>query len=285
MTELSGNFVKPAMLMRRTNEVETEGSRATWMWILCATVMIVGAGSSYAAWYFLRQSSLFALQAIETEGHARSTHEEILKYMSMSEVTAQNAENIFLIDLDMVRASILRHPWIKDAEVHRIVPGTLAVKVTEHTPYAVVALGALYYVDDEATPFSRAAVSDLGELPVLTGLDASLYETDRTTWTRLVKTGVAFAEAAKKSGLVVGEVQLDTALGVIAHLSPSGTTATFGTADFDAKIARLKDVRALLAERGQAAESYSLDNPRRPDAVVARLVQAKTPKLQYLSAR
>jgi hypothetical protein len=69
-------------------------------------------------------------------------------------------------------------------------------------------------------------------------------------------------------------VQLDPALGVIAHLQPSGTTASFGSTDFDGKVQRLKDVRALLAERGQQADTYLLDNPRRADAVVARLTKS-----------
>jgi cell division protein FtsQ len=282
------NFVKERAGMRRRMDMTSDETQksTTWMWLLVAAVMVLGAGTSYAAWHLMRQSSLFALRAIESEGHVRSTRQEIVRYLS--DVSAAQGENIFTLDIDMLRASVLRHPWIKDVQVRRIVPGTLAVSVTEHEPYAVVALGSLYYVDRDAEPFARAAVNDLGELPVLTGLEASLYEDDRPSWQRLVHLGVQFNDAAKKNGLVVGEIQLDPAHGVIAHLLPSGTTATFGTGDFDLKIARLRDVRALLAERGQVAESYLLDNPRRPDAVVARLVpvqKQKANRTQYLSAR
>ncbi|MCC6810063.1 MAG: FtsQ-type POTRA domain-containing protein [Deltaproteobacteria bacterium] len=251
-----------------------------WTTVLCASVMLIGAVTSYIAWHFMRQSALFELQAIESEGHKRTSHEEIVRYMSPNYAAAgaSAGENIFTIDIDMLRASILRHPWVKDAEVQRIVPGTLAVRIVEHEARAVVALGALYYVDEDGEPFSRASVQEIGDLPVLSGLDAALYEEDRVTWARFIKLGVAFAEAAKKGTLAVGEIQLDPALGVVAHLLPSGTTASFGTGDFAAKVQRLKDVRALLAQRGQSADSYLLDNPRRPDAVVARLSGQKAQK-------
>jgi cell division protein FtsQ len=252
---------------------EAKSSRALWTFILCATVMIIGAGTSYGAWYFMRQSALFALRAIETSGHDKTSREEVLGYMNLAGNAAEG-DNIFTMDIDMLRTSIMRHPWVKDVSVQRIVPGTLAVTITEHKAAAVVALGSLYYVDEQAEPFSRARVTDIGDLPVLTGLDASLYEENQATWARMVKLGIAFAEAAKRGGLVVGEVQLDPALGVIAHLQPSGTTASFGSTDFDGKVQRLKDVRALLAERGQQAETYLLDNPRRADAVVARLTKS-----------
>ncbi len=263
------NFVMTPKLVRHESEVnDTARSNATrlMVWLLCASLIAVGAATSYVGWSYLNESPRFRLTHVEISGNERASHEEIVRHLALG-----TEDNIFALDLDVARESLSRHPWIAEVEIRRVIPDTLVVRVREHVPVAIVALSKLYYLNEAREPFSRVVWEEAPELPLLTGLDAALYEMDRARWNALVDLGLELSAAAKRAALPTAEIQLDPSSGVIAHLLPAGTTAHMGQGDFDAKIRRLKDVRALLVERGQHADTFLLDNPRHPDAVVARL--------------
>jgi len=262
------NFANTSSVVRQIDDVEDSRTNASrlMVWLLCASLIAISAATSYMGYVYFNESPRFRLTHVEITGNDRATHEEIMRYLAL-----QPDDNVFSIDLDMVRESLSRHPWIAEVEIRRVVPDTLMVAINEHVPVAIVAMSKLYYLNEAGEPFSLVQLADAPELPMLTGLDATFYEQNREQWNKLVKLGIAFYESAKRANLSIADVELDPSAGVVAHLSPAGTTAHMGTGDFDAKIRRLRDVRALLVERGQSADAFLLDNPRHPDAVVARL--------------
>lgn len=242
-------------------------------------LIAAGTVGTYWASLTMQTTQAFALEEVRLTGHARASRDELLRYLDVA-----LGENIFASSLDVLRNNLLRHPWVKEVAVRRVVPNALEVDIVEYVPAGIVALGGLYYVDAEGVPFSRVVVEEAEDFPVMTGLDADLFEHDRKEWSRLVQMGLQFADSAKRGNLTLGGIQLDDTLGVTAHLLPSGTTAALGVDDFDSKIRKLREVRTLLGQRGQQADAYFLDNARHPDRVVARIARKdKTPI--YLGAR
>jgi len=250
------------------------GSLRTWLW---GVTMVMSCG---AILWGLRYTSLFAdafaLCEVHITGNHQATQAEILRYLSV-----RPGDKIWTLNLESLRASILRHPWIKTCEVRRVLPQALEVHVTEHEARGVVALGGLYLVDEEAQLFAKESTEEMPYFPVITGLSRALYEHDQKNWRRLLQMGLDFTQAAKQNGLAIDEIALDEILGVTAMVSPHHIPARFGFEQFDLKIKRLKQVVVLLSRDGIEVKQFLLDNARHPEWVVVRQAQAimKTPVL------
>lgn len=117
----------------------------------------------------LSELAFFRLRKIEIEG---------LRYLAPADVAARmrvDTSQSIWIDLDPVEARIRAHPQVADVRLRRRLPGTLVVRVTEHTPVAVVATRAGFEVLDArgvVLPVdpSRVPVN----LPVLVQRDTAL---------------------------------------------------------------------------------------------------------------
>ena len=151
--------------------------------------------------------------------------------------------------------------------------------ISEHRAAGVVALGAMYVVDEAGDVFARAQMSELQSFSPITGLSPDWLDNDPGEWHRLLALALSFQDAANAASLSLGEIHVVDALGVSAQLLPNGVQAAFGKDDFAGKIARLKKTRALLQQQNKIAESFLLDNARHPDWVIARLSKtaAKSP--------
>lgn len=236
--------------------------------------LVALAGLWFASDYvqqWARSSELFALSQVHVEGNERASREELMRYLNV-----QPGDNLVGLPLEALRANVLRHPWIKTAGLRRELPRKLVLEVTEHEARGMVALPALYLVDDDGEVFARATPDAAAEHVAITGLSTELYEHDRAEWNRLLSLAFSFVDAARESELTLGEVHVDDALGVTAYLLPNGVPASFGYGDFLGKITRLKKTRALLLRDGQHVESFLLDNERHPEWVVARVTKPVT---------
>jgi len=117
----------------------------------------------------LSELAFFRLRKIEIEG---------LRYLAPADVAARmrvDTTQSIWIDLDPVGKRIRAHPQVADVRLRRRLPGTLVVRVTEHTPVAVVATRAGFEVLDArgvVLPVdpSRVPVN----LPVLVQRDTAL---------------------------------------------------------------------------------------------------------------
>jgi cell division septal protein FtsQ len=88
-----------------------------------------------------------------------------------------DSNNIFGVPVDALSRRLTADPWIESAHVHRRLPDTLVVEVTERRAAAVVDLGAAYLADDDGRVFKRAdlARGEGAGLPVITGISRATY--------------------------------------------------------------------------------------------------------------
>jgi len=109
----------------------------------------------------------FTLKDAQAKGNARTPHEVILQtagfYKDMP---------IYGIDTDNIREKLSNLPWVKDADVYRVLPDTIKIKITEHRPVGVwVSKNKKHYpVSSEGILLPENAKSaDLEKLPVVWG--------------------------------------------------------------------------------------------------------------------
>ena len=81
-----------------------------------------------------------------------------------------------LVDLDAVRARLMRHGWVQDARVSRRLPDTLVVDIVERRPAAVWQhQGRLRLIDGQGVVLEDVTAAPSADLPLLIGPKANLH--------------------------------------------------------------------------------------------------------------
>jgi cell division protein FtsQ len=81
-----------------------------------------------------------------------------------------------LVDLDEVRAKLMRYGWVQDARVSRRLPDTLVVDIVERTPAAVWQnQGRLRLIDAAGVVLEDVTGAPDADLPLLIGPNANLH--------------------------------------------------------------------------------------------------------------
>ena len=160
---------------RRVNRHVRKARRARtvlrWTGIL-AINLIVGAvlvvsGASVAR-HFATSDEL-AVKEIVVEGTAATTPDAVRAVLKPF-----LGRNVLEVSLDEVAKAAASNPWVKEAAVKRVLPGTLRVTVVERTPGALALLNGYVHVVDDGGFVMGPAGPDLAyDLPLLTGLDGA----------------------------------------------------------------------------------------------------------------
>lgn len=117
------------------------------------------------AFYILFRSPLFIIDRVVVQGHGLLKESEIVRASGI--VTGLN---IFQADLQSATSKIQSMPVIKEVQVERILPGTIAVKVVERVPVALVVHDGRFLELDEQGHYLRQGQAGTAGLPVLTGI-------------------------------------------------------------------------------------------------------------------
>jgi len=134
---------------------------------------LVAAGILYGAY----QASIVALTSdvvtvrrITVTGHSRLSRDEVLAL-----VDGLHGRSMLILDLYEWRQKLLASPWIADAALRRVLPGTVDIVVAERQPLGIARLHDRLYLMDRA----GSVIDEFGpghadlDLPLVDGLAAA----------------------------------------------------------------------------------------------------------------
>lgn len=191
----------------------------------------------YGAVSWVAAQPWFALRALEVKTPVAHVTEAQIRLVADRQVRG----TFFTVDLDAVRESLEKLPWVREARVERRWPDTLVVSLAEHVPLARWNDDAL--VSEAGKVFVAAAAA---RLPRLAGPEESSNEVVaayRRHGAALAPLGMQISElrlSARRSWrirldnglqLVLGREQTDTRLARFVELYPR----LFGTQPGDAE--------------------------------------------------
>ena len=78
--------------------------------------------------------------------------------------------NILAFNLALARKSLLAHPWIAEADIRRVIPAGIRIRIKEHRAVAVIDLGRKYLINEVGVIFKELDPADPGGLPIIRGL-------------------------------------------------------------------------------------------------------------------
>ncbi len=216
-------------------------------------------------WHAMLEHGVFRVDQIEISGNARITEDRILARLDLPEKV-----DLPTLDLTTVSRSVLTHPWIERVTVRRIYPRTLAIRVWERTPAAVLTESGATRKRSNQLMVDRDGVilgpptADAGDLPMLTGLHLTgLTAGDRVSKAR-VRIGLVVAHAYRGGTPLVDVADLDDPL-----LLVDGMRIRLGSqGGYDWRLDRLEELGPALDEL--AGEHGAEVDLRYRDRVVAR---------------
>jgi len=224
---------------------------------------------AYGAASWVAAQPWFALRSIEVKTPVAHVTEAQIRLVAERQVRG----TFFTVDLDAVRESLEKLPWVRDARVERRWPDTLVVSLSEHVPLARWNDNAL--VSDAGEVFV-AAVST--QLPRLSGPEDSSLE--------VVAAYRRHQAALAPLGLTLDELRLSPRRSWRIRLD-NGTQLALGREQTDERLARFvavyprlfgAEVRntAAVADPVAAAAPVTVDL-RYPDGFAVRMPDAASP--------
>ncbi|MDQ3878916.1 MAG: FtsQ-type POTRA domain-containing protein [Actinomycetota bacterium] len=127
------------------------------------TAAAVVSGLAFAVWLTF-WSPLLVVRNIRLVGAKHVTPDEIARVAHIS-----SGRNLLLLSTSEVARSVETLPWVAAAEVDRILPGTVRVKVAERRPSLELSLGAARWLID-AHGEVLASAGAHARLPILGGV-------------------------------------------------------------------------------------------------------------------
>lgn len=237
-----------------------------WPSLACSVVLLLAiifnAGKSTIC-----DSNFFKVASVQVIGEGRIEAADIRELSGV-----QSGLSMFDLDLKLIGSRIEKNPWIAKAEVERIFPRTVTIKVTEFTPAAIINHGCLYYVAQDGTVFKPLEMGEKINFPLLTGMEQKdiLKNLDET---RLLLSGaVRLAESlrARKSFNLekLSEIHIDPLHGYELMTLQGGVPVRIGFDGFEPKLARLERIYTEIESRLSVTQYIDLNAP---DRVIVKL--------------
>jgi len=239
-----------------------QGRRRSWRALLGRAAWIGGAGLlALLLVVFLGHTLLGAavlrVDHVSVRGNARVSMEEI-----DSRLDGMRGQSILRVDLEQYRVRLLESPWVESAELWRVLPSTVHVRIIERTPLAVARLrGQLYLVGADGVIIDSYGprYRDF-DLPVVDGLMTDAAGGPATDPDRIRLVQRVFHEVSARPELFRRMSQLDVSdpRNAIVLIDGEPAELRLGDRDFLQRIERYEETAPRLREQRQVVEYYDL---------------------------
>jgi len=234
-------------------------ARERWLAILRATIFLSIVG------YALYRSATLALSSealtvthITVDGNSRMSKGEVLALLD-----GLHGANLLLADLDDWREKLLRSPWVAEASIRRVFPGSVNVAIAERQPLGIGRINdGLYLVDQRATVIDEFGpnYAEL-DLPLIDGLaSAGSHDGLLIDESRARLAGLMLAELQRRPDLAkrVSQIDVTDAHDAAVLLKGDTTLVRVGESHFVERLQSYLDLAPALRERVPAIDYVDL---------------------------
>jgi cell division protein FtsQ len=239
--------------------------RRTMVWVF-AGAAVIGAGV-FATRYLLYSPQMLLLKPdqVEISGNNIVQRDEVLKLF-----VRDRGRSVVRIPLDTRRSQIEELSWVEEANVQRILPNRVRVRIVERTPVAFFKNGTeLTLIDGHGVLLDRPEGEDF-HFPIVTGLSENMPREERerrmATYTEFLK-DIDLVRSGSSDR--VSELELGNPRDVRAVLTGLGgaqdaqaVTVHFGHDDFTGKYRILVENFAQWQASAGTVQSIDLQYAR-----------------------
>ena len=190
---------------------------------------------------YMVDSPLLSLSDVIIEGCQELSRSDILSLTQL-----EGKPNILSIELAELRRKVETNPWIERAEIKRILPHRISIKITERAPAAIILLERLYYIDAGGVIFARVPKDHRIKHPILTGLHRDDFKARPDETWRLVSNALRLINVVRKGEVLsledISEIRMDTTLGISIYTYEGAIEVKLGFDHYGEKWKRLERV-------------------------------------------
>jgi cell division septal protein FtsQ len=227
--------------------------RAAWLGggALAALVLAAWLGSTFL------NAAVLRVDRVVVRGHAQ---------LSVADVEARldgiRNESILTVDLERYRLRLLESPWVASADLWRVLPSTVQVRVVERTPLAIARLhGQLYLVDeagviiDSLRPQYRQF-----DLPVVDGLVTLTATGASVDPGRIQLVQRLFRDVSVREDLFrrISQVDVSDAHNAIVLIEGEPAELRLGDRQFLERLQRYEELAPAVRDQRVVKEYYEL---------------------------
>lgn len=221
-------------------------------WKRAAHVAVIGAFASYACYrgaVLAFSADALTVNRITVSGNTRMSSGEVLSLLD-----GLNGRNMVLVDLEGWRQKLLASPWVADAAIRRVLPGTVDVAISERDPVGIARLGTgLYLIDHRGFIIDEFGPNYAQfDLPIIDGLaavkqeDGSLIDEGRAALvTRLLASLQSRPDLAKR----ISQIDVTDLRDAVVILKGDTALVRIGEDQFAERLQSYLDLAPALRER------------------------------------
>jgi cell division protein FtsQ len=220
---------------------------------------------------------LLSAEAVTVTRIAVSGNNRLSRGEVVSLLDGLQGQNMVLLGLEEWRQRLLASPWVADASIRRVLPGTIDVVIRERQPMGVARLGTQLYlidVDGEVIDEFGSQYTDL-DLPIVDGLstgrarDRLVIDAERAALVgRLLSALRGRPDLARR----VSQIDVRDARDAVLLLEGDNALVRVGDTQFVERLQAYLELAPVLRERVPEIDSVDL---RFGDRVYVRPVERR----------
>jgi cell division protein FtsQ len=253
----------PADKRFRRAQVKPARRRRSWVargWrVLRATVVLtVVLFGVYQGTALVLSAEALRITRITVSGNVRMSRGEVVALLD-----GLRGNNMVTADLEAWRTKLLTSPWVGDAAMRRVLPGTIAVAIVERQPMGIARLrGDLYLVDEEGIIVDQFGpnYAEL-DLPIIDGLASApadggtlIDEARAALAARLLATLQSRPDLMKR----ISQVDVSDSRDAVVILKDDTTLVRLGDDAFVERLQSYLDLAPTLRERVEGIDYVDL---------------------------
>ena len=255
----------PAPSDRRFRRAQVAPGRRTrllgvswWKAGRAAVVLALLLYAGYRATLAVLNAEALTITRITVSGNSRLSRGEVVTLLAGIRGT-----NMLTVDIESWRRTLLSSPWVADAAVRRVLPGTVAVAISERQPMGIGRVNDdLYLVDDRGGIIDQFGpnYAEL-DLPIIDGLAAAPGDNGPLIdETRAALAGRVLASLQPRPDLArrVSEIDVSDARDAVLILKGDTALVRVGTEQFAERLQSYLDLARALRERVAAIDYVDL---------------------------
>jgi len=204
----------------------------------------------------VRQHPVFNVRNVVVEGADYLDPEAIMETAGVPE-----GDNIFDLDLAAVSEALEQAYVAEDFVVFRRLPDTVAIRVRERKPVALLNATTIIGVDEDGVPLPHVGAACVETLPIISGVKSVEALADSSVRERL-KTGLRLLgkisdEAPSVYGRI-SEIDVSSISDMGITLIDNGLEVIIGSDDWNKKIPKLENVIARVSQQVDAVKAVDI---------------------------
>jgi cell division protein FtsQ len=224
--------------------------------VALALAVLLFAG--YSVTRAVLTADALTITRITVTGNSRLSKGEVVAL-----VDGIRGANMLTVDLDAWRRKLLSSPWVADAAIRRVLPGTVVVAVSERQPMGIGRINdELYLIDDRGGIIDQFGPNYADfDLPVIDGLAAAPRDNGSLIdQTRAALAARVLAALQTRPDLArrVSEIDVSDDRDAVLILKGDPALVRVGTEQFVERLQSYLDLAPALRERIAAIDSVDL---------------------------